>query len=291
MTATVNVPDLPTLLPGVPVLARHDGCVQVGCHPGTAVFVDVDRGVEPRALARFLHTLREPTDYRKVARQARAVGLDSERLRALLARLVAVGSAECSAAGNRPIPVHIVGRGDVARALTASLESAGVVVTAHAETGLVVIADQPVCDPQVSRSLMAAGIPHMPVHLRDGLGVVGPLVLPGTTSCLRCADLHLTDFDAQWPIVAAGLLDLVGHADPAVLRATVAIAHAQIDEVTTMLAADTDAVPSIVGRTLEFRTGPSRIDSRARPVHPRCGCGVAPMSGPSTILEYGERTP
>ena len=38
-------------------------------------------------------------------------------------------------------------------------------------------------DPWVVRELHSCG---MPVRLRDGVGLVGPLVVPGVTSCLGC---------------------------------------------------------------------------------------------------------
>ena len=53
------------------------------------------------------------------------------------------------------------------------------------------------------RELHAAGVPHLPVRVRDGTGLVGPLVIPGVTSCLGCADLHRSERDAAWPAVAA----------------------------------------------------------------------------------------
>ncbi|GEE03940.1 hypothetical protein nbrc107696_43860 [Gordonia spumicola] len=273
MTDFANDPGLPVLLPGYPVVARRDGTVQVGCDPGTSVLLEVGARIAPRAVASLLQTLREPADYPSIARRVRSVGLDARSLRAMLDRLVAAG---CAVPTDRPTPrtlsVHIIGRGDVARDLASSLTGAGIVVDDAIAPGLIVLADQPVVDPRITRRLMSAGYPHMPVHLRDGLGVVGPLVLPGTSSCLRCADMHLTDFDPQWPVVAAGLLDVVGHADPAVLRATVAVAHAQLDETIALLTADDGPAPSLVGRTLEFRTGPSRLASHIAPVHPRCGC-------------------
>ena len=51
-------------------------------------------------------------------------------------------------------------------------------------TDLVVLTDFLVSDPRVVRDLHAAGVPHLPVRVRDGTGLVGPLVVPGVTSCL-----------------------------------------------------------------------------------------------------------
>jgi hypothetical protein len=32
--------------------------------------------------------------------------------------------------------------------------------------------------------MASRGVPHLPVQVRDGTGLVGPLVIPGVTSCL-----------------------------------------------------------------------------------------------------------
>ncbi len=50
---------------------------------------------------------------------------------------------------------------------------------------LVVLADYLIADPRLVRDLHTAGVPHLPVRVRDGAGLVGPLVIPGVTSCLR----------------------------------------------------------------------------------------------------------
>jgi hypothetical protein len=50
---------------------------------------------------------------------------------------------------------------------------------------LVVLSDYLVADPRMVRDLHARGVPHLPVRVRDGTGLVGPLVIPGVTSSLR----------------------------------------------------------------------------------------------------------
>ena len=50
-----------------------------------------------------------------------------------------------------------------------------------------------------------AQVPHLVATVRGETGVVGPLVVPGVTSCLRCADLHRRDADPRWPRLAAQL--------------------------------------------------------------------------------------
>jgi hypothetical protein len=53
--------------------------------------------------------------------------------------------------------------------------------------------------------LLPAGVAHLAVEVRDTVGVVGPLVLPGRTACLRCLDLTRADRDPDWPVLAAQL--------------------------------------------------------------------------------------
>jgi hypothetical protein len=49
---------------------------------------------------------------------------------------------------------------------------------------LVVLSDHLVADPPMVRDLRSRGVAHLPVRVRDGIGLVGPLVIPGVTSCL-----------------------------------------------------------------------------------------------------------
>ena len=53
-----------------------------------------------------------------------------------------------------------------------------------AAVDLVVLSDYLVADPRMVRDLHSQGVSHLPVRVRDGTGLVGPLVIPGVTSCL-----------------------------------------------------------------------------------------------------------
>ena len=50
---------------------------------------------------------------------------------------------------------------------------------ADAAVDLVVLSDDLVPDPRMVRDLHSRGVPHLPVRVRDGTGLVGPLVIPG----------------------------------------------------------------------------------------------------------------
>jgi len=52
------------------------------------------------------------------------------------------------------------------------------------DVDLVVLSDYLVTDPRVVRDMHDQGVAHLLVRVRDGIGSVGPLVIPGVTSCL-----------------------------------------------------------------------------------------------------------
>jgi hypothetical protein len=64
---------------------------------------------------------------------------------------------------------------------------------------LVVLTDYLVADPRMLRDLHSQGVPHLPVRVRDGTGLVGPLVIPGVTSCLDRYQLELPSQPAGAP--------------------------------------------------------------------------------------------
>jgi len=53
-----------------------------------------------------------------------------------------------------------------------------------------------------ARRRVPARVPHLLAEVREAVGVVGPIVLPGRSACLTCLDLTRTDLDPQWPFVA-----------------------------------------------------------------------------------------
>jgi hypothetical protein len=53
-----------------------------------------------------------------------------------------------------------------------------------AEADLVVLSDNLVADPRMLRDVHGNRFAHLAVRVRDGTGLVGPLVIPGVTSCL-----------------------------------------------------------------------------------------------------------
>ncbi|ORW97749.1 cyclodehydratase [Mycobacterium sp. IEC1808] len=273
--------------PGMPVLLRPDGAVQVGWDPRRAVLVRPPCGLAAAELATLLRSMRSPMPLSQLRRHAVDRGLqDGDGLTHLVAQLVGAGVAtECRRSRGRSASIRVHGRGPLSELLVESLRCSGARVAhssqPHAavspgDVDLVVLSDYLVADPRMVRDLHARGVPHLPVRVRDGTGLVGPLVIPGVTSCLGCADLHRSDRDAAWPAIAAQLRDTVGVADRATLLATAALALSQVNRVIAAVrgqeAVPDPAPPPALNATLEFDLAAGSIVARQWTKHPLCSC-------------------
>ena len=139
---------------------------------------------------------------------------------------------------------------------------------------LVVLADALVPRPENVDMLTAAAIPHLLVRTRDTVGIVGPLVVPGLTSCLRCADLHRSDRDACWPQLAAQLAGQAQLTDLAGTHATAAFATAQaLDAASWLRGGSQPPATCEVSVELDLRTAVTR--HRGWSAHVECTCGAA----------------
>ncbi len=131
--------------------------------------------------------------------------------------------------------------------------------------------------PSSCDTFVRADVAHLPLILRERDAVVGPLVRPGHTSCLRCVELYRTDRDPQWPAVAA---QVASHRfpprDPSLLDLAAAVTVAQalqgLDGITT---------PLSEGTSLELSLDDPVPTLRPWPGHPRCGCSWPPASAAS----------
>lgn len=139
---------------------------------------------------------------------------------------------------------------------------------------LVVLTDAVVPAPEVVSELMAERQPHLAVRVRDGIGLVGPFVHPGRTSCLRCADLRRTGLDACWPRVASQLAGKQPRTELCSVNATAGVAAAQI----LRLLDPEDAEPPTWNGTLELDSFGGTVTPRTWLPHPLCPCGAACVS-------------
>jgi bacteriocin biosynthesis cyclodehydratase domain-containing protein len=267
------------LNPAMPVLLRPDGAVQVGWDPRRAVLVWPPRGLTAANLAELLRIMQSGATLAELKSRFEIDPSD------LVSSLVDSGLVTAVAPRRtRSASIRIHGRGPLSDLLASALRCSGARVT-HSSvtraappqtTDLTVLSDFLVADPRVVRELHAARVPHLPVRVRDGAGLVGPLVIPGVTSCLDCADLHRSDRDAAWPAVAAQLRDTVGSADRATVLATAALALNQVDRVIRAVrggeGGTSPAPPPTLDTTLEFDVNTGSIVARRWARHPRCSC-------------------
>lgn len=135
---------------------------------------------------------------------------------------------------------------------------------------IAVLADAVVPDPDRVAALMADGTAHLLVRLRDGAGVVGPLVLPHRSPCLRCLDLHRHALDPAWPHAAALLTNRCGTAEPSCISATVALGTAQA--LAAIDGGPATAPPPALGATLIVDPATATLHRQPWTAHPDCTC-------------------
>lgn len=124
--------------------------------------------------------------------------------------------------------------------------------------------------------LVRQGIPHLLAQVVEVTGVVGPLVLPGRSSCLRCLDLHRTARDPHWPLV----VDQALRRPPPEPACDTALAAAVAGLAATQVLACLDGfAPAAVDGTIEVTLPSGLPRRRSWTRHPRCGCGWATREG------------
>jgi bacteriocin biosynthesis cyclodehydratase domain-containing protein len=151
---------------------------------------------------------------------------------------------------------------------------------------LAVLAGRP--DPVDVAELMRGRVPHLAVRAEEAIGVVGPLVEPGRSACLRCADLERTARDSAWPLILAqaGGPDSPAASpqacDTVLAAATAALAAAQA------LAFIDRAAPHVTRNgTLEVVLPDWQWHRRTWSPHLACTCGAAVAQAPSRALSPG----
>lgn len=133
--------------------------------------------------------------------------------------------------------------------------------------GLVVLArNRAEPDRAVTDELVREDQPHLVTSFVGSVATVGPLVVPGRTSCLRCGDLIATDADADWPLRLAARAGRTVSLDPVLFAWTVATVVLQIR------AWIAHGEPDALGATIEMDALDGYLRTRRWPSHPRCGC-------------------
>ncbi|SDG26880.1 bacteriocin biosynthesis cyclodehydratase domain-containing protein [Lentzea fradiae] len=253
------------------MVRRGPGVVQIGTDPKHAVVIDS----LPEALVGELLTLDGRHTITELGERLKSRGEDPTQLGEVLSALDDAGLLDTGfpAAGST---VSVQGSGHLALSITSLLSQSDVRLAHHAD--LVVLAATLVPDPTVVNALMESRTPHLAVRVREGVGIVGPLVLPGRTSCLNCADLHRTDHDPAWPVIAAQLVGRSASYDVLFASATAALAVVQVLESLIHLRGHGLAPPPVVNATVELDLVTGVAERRSWYPHPDCQCNAHSMA-------------
>ncbi|MFT4008434.1 MAG: hypothetical protein QM655_00170 [Nocardioidaceae bacterium] len=223
------------LAPGVPVLRRADGSLQLGYDARHSVPIG---GADPRPTpVSLLPEKPARHGYIKIMTFGPSGPALSTQARALVA------GADQAQPGVRTDVLLVAGAGEPRRRL---LDGA-----------------------------MSAGTAQVLVRFIEGSAYVGPFVLPGSTACLRCIDAAETDRDPSWPVLLEqycafsetvhgdGSDEVVEHS-----LAALALAWA-VRDAQAFIAGRR---PSTWSATLRLDPWLRDISARSWRPHPSCGC-------------------
>lgn len=132
----------------------------------------------------------------------------------------------------------------------------------------VIASDRLGVDRSYTDPLLRSDQAHLLLHPTGGGIVVGPLVVPGRTACVRCTDLVRRDLDPDWPALLSQLCRTSGSPAPSLVGWAAATA------VTQAMALLDDAGPSTpetADATIELGRD-HVVRRRMWPRHPDCGC-------------------
>ncbi|MET7357050.1 ThiF family adenylyltransferase [Streptomyces sp. NPDC005562] len=126
--------------------------------------------------------------------------------------------------------------------------------------------------PAAAEELIASGTPHLYAGVLEGTGVVGPLVLPGTTACAECLFRQRADHDPTWPRMLAqwrsGTTRQVAACDVAL---STSVAGLTAGHALAFL----DGEPSACAGA-RWKAAVPGFEWRSSPIwpHPSCSCGA-----------------
>lgn len=283
----------PMLRPGLQVLRRDAQTIQFGLDwPGVAalretpalravlsqadgfkdtdgvVLAAADNDVAAQQARDALHLL---IDCGILVDQAayRRDGVDEQTWASLWLLAGPTRTADEVLAAQRDRSVQVCGSGRAAQAVRRVLSQAAMQM-ADDDADLMLIASDVEHDRALADQAMRDGRPHLWVGVRDLVGVIGPLVQPGRTACIRCVDAAYTDRDRAWSTLvesAAVHRRQAAACDPTVAALVGAWAAQEV------VAWASGVRPQTSGAVVEVPMGFGDVQRHEFDLHPKCGCG------------------
>lgn len=142
-------------------------------------------------------------------------------------------------------------------------------------------------DPLVAEELVATGTPHLYAGVIEGTGIVGPLVLPGSTACAGCLALERAEREPAWPRMLAQWRSGrggpgrggAGHSEAAAGACDAALATVVAGLAASHTLTFLDGrMPVCAGARLEFSLPDLVWEARPVAPQPGCGCGAAAVT-------------
>ncbi|MEO7125771.1 MAG: hypothetical protein ABI382_03170 [Nakamurella sp.] len=115
-------------------------------------------------------------------------------------------------------------------------------------------------------ALITQVVPHLPIQVTSSRLIVGPLVLPGLSTCINCIDRHRLDLDPDWHTVAAAAQPSPQPSTP-LAQSAASLAAGQVLDLIDAL-----RKPASVNATLEQLAGSIYPRRRAWSRHDECRC-------------------
>ncbi|USQ77138.1 hypothetical protein [Ornithinimicrobium cryptoxanthini] len=180
----------------------------------------------------------------------------------------------------------VPGRGIVVELVREHLQSTGVDMvvdpdpTDLAAADLAVLCGRDAIAPDEGAACQRARVTHLPVVLRDGEVIIGPLIHPGVSACLRCLDLHRCDRDQAWPRILSQITTPTSD-----LGISVDAVPAQANTVAAlvaMLARESLTTPQVAtGVSWQISLPWPEVRTRVWTPHPHCDCLRPAPSAPA----------
>ena len=130
--------------------------------------------------------------------------------------------------------------------------------------------------PESARELIAAGQPHLYAGVVEGTGFVGPLVLPGASSCAECMMLARTEREPAWPLIVGQWRSARGRG-PAACDTALATVIAAAAANAAFRFLDGDSTDT-VGTRVSYVLPNLWREEEELPAHTGCPCGAAAVT-------------